>query len=1247
MSNQLNPLLKFMREADYRLGRLEAKQGKKSSKATPLTISVGAITVAFRDFYTLLPETGTVDDLVTIFGGEDGYFVTFTTETVGHTVTLKNGTGNLALNGDCILTDPTQTITLRYSNAQSKWLEVARTNTAGGGGSGSLTTHVGLDYIEGHDTSSPAVNKNGTYFSFNFGIIGGSGTDVSSALSAMIETVGAAGGGRIVVRAASGADVIRLDKIVSIYYDNIDIQFLSPVIIGLEGGCRVMGAMDEFVRPPATNAASLHTSHPALEGDTTIFLSATGGKMQASDFLDGDLVTIRGENDASGKALQKQIITILSRDTGANTITFAEALEFDFDPTYPSSAWVPDHTTGTTIYVNRACAFTGNVARGTMSTEVLNIANIAVGDMVRCYDSRVEIDLNAAAIRSSGLPYENECRLEYRTVTKIVPDGIDPTKGIVTFDLPISKDYLAGSPYFGGIAKVLPVKNSHIRDMKVTFHADQTTRNFHTSSINFSKDCTIENCNVNGLNGAKGQMYRISDSINGWVKHCIGENPKYHESSEGYIGANYKSDRSGFFDCTFRGGRHNYLMQASTNWTVQSCRSYDAWISGIDAHGVDEYDGLISDCMLSQMNNHTMDAANGACMRIGNTSHTVGTHWTTIQGCTFYGNHDANIAGLDFLAASTHLTINGCKFYGGSYGIKSSKNPSQCTPTQTTSQITIFNCEFYNIATRPIFLEGVPDTAAGTRSSGKIDNVIIEACKDWNCAQHVQITGGNAITNVTVEGYTIKQPVNTSTNYALVATSVDGLMVAKNVYHGAKRGISLTNCTNAAVIFNTLTATVDAIPFNDGGGNTGPGGGALYYVGNVVDNSSIASGSTAFATNVSVTNAQPEYLWNETDATTDEKQWRAVTAAGDWYLQLLTDLGVAVTNAILVQRAGTAVSAITLAGPTTITGALTLSGGITGTLAGYILSNGTIPLTADWDTGVGRRILNRIIQARDSNGLGIYEDSGNFGLNILDTGDVTGSTGKYIAFRTFRALDANGLSLLEDSGTSGLHVLDSGNVTGTAGKYLAIRTLRALDANGLDLCDDAGNLAIYIEDATGAVGFGTGSPASGVRITTDGEARFRQAGNTRYYGSIVPSGAIVTFTTWDSTLGAYIPMHLNASTLVTNANLGAWTGVTFSGTWANIGGSDSACRYRKFGDIVYVEGVAVRSGTSGLSAFTLPLGFRPALHKWFFCGVKYGGTFRLCRVEIATSGLVTITDPTEPGVAITFLMLDGIQFSTT
>jgi hypothetical protein len=89
-----------------------------------------------------------------------------------------------------------------------------------------------------------------------------------------------------------------------------------------------------------------------------------------------------------------------------------------------------------------------------MTATVSDSTGMAVGDMVRVSDSRVEIDLNPAAYRSGGAgPYENECRLEYRIITYI-----DTGTDTVTFDKPISKGYLQGSPYFGNLAKVLPVE---------------------------------------------------------------------------------------------------------------------------------------------------------------------------------------------------------------------------------------------------------------------------------------------------------------------------------------------------------------------------------------------------------------------------------------------------------------------------------------------------------------------------------------------------------------------------------------------------------------------------------------------------------------------------------------------------------------------------------------------------------------------------------------------------------------------
>ena len=55
-----------------------------------------------------------------------------------------------------------------------------------------------------------------------------------------------------------------------------------------------------------------------------------------------------------------------------------------------------------------------------------------------------------------------------------------------------------------------------------------------------------------------------------------------------------------------------------------------------------------------------------------------------------------------------------------------------------------------------------------------------------------------------------------------------------------------------------------------------------------------------------------------------------------------------------------------------------------------------------------------------------------------------------------------------------------------------------------------------------------------------------------------------------------------------------WIAVSFENSWANAGGSDQVCQYRKIGDIVHLRGVMRRNPvTFGQTAFTLPVGYRP------------------------------------------------------
>lgn len=97
---------------------------------TELTIASGVIT-PISSFHSVDTEgDASTDDLDTVTGASqfDAWVLTLKAANSARTVVLKDGTGNLALAGDCSLDNTEDTITLLWDNSQSKWLEIARSN---------------------------------------------------------------------------------------------------------------------------------------------------------------------------------------------------------------------------------------------------------------------------------------------------------------------------------------------------------------------------------------------------------------------------------------------------------------------------------------------------------------------------------------------------------------------------------------------------------------------------------------------------------------------------------------------------------------------------------------------------------------------------------------------------------------------------------------------------------------------------------------------------------------------------------------------------------------------------------------------------------------------------------------------------------------------------------------------------------------------------------------------------------------
>ena len=82
----------------------------------------------------------------------------------------------------------------------------------------------------------------------------------------------------------------------------------------------------------------------------------------------------------------------------------------------------------------------------------------------------------------------------------------------------------------------------------------------------------------------------------------------------------------------------------------------------------------------------------------------------------------------------------------------------------------------------------------------------------------------------------------------------------------------------------------------------------------------------------------------------------------------------------------------------------------------------------------------------------------------------------------------------------------------------------------------------------------------------------------------------------------------------------AWVTVSsFSNSWVAFGAGWSTPRYRKIGDIVYVQGM-IKDGTSGLACFTLPVGFRPTEIQVFHSTTSTG----VVRMDVGSNGQVIV-----------------------
>lgn len=124
-----------------------------------------------------------------------------------------------------------------------------------------------------------------------------------------------------------------------------------------------------------------------------------------------------------------------------------------------------------------------------------------------------------------------------------------------------------------------------------------------------------------------------------------------------------------------------------------------------------------------------------------------------------------------------------------------------------------------------------------------------------------------------------------------------------------------------------------------------------------------------------------------------------------------------------------------------------------------------------------------------------------------------------------------------------------------------------------------------------------------------------------------------------TTTGTFVDSSGSLRAGITALAPSAWTAVTFQNSWVNFaGGIDVATKYRKVGDIVYLQG-AVSGGSVPSTIFTLPSGFRPVARHIF---PVISNASAIGRVDVNASGAVSCEVGNTANV-----FLSGIQFSIT
>lgn len=626
-------------------------------------------------------------------------------------------------------------------------------SAAGGGGSG-----------------GGSLTGAGMFLATSYGVIGGVARDETVGVGAALDAAGQAGGGTVVIRSANGTDPIYINGPINIEHSRVTARFASPLIFGPNAYVRINGNLADMMRPGQTEQLALRVNATTDAVGRMVLPLRTG---QGAFVQQGDRITIRGRNDAAGRAIEKQVTAVLSVD--GDDVTCVDEPDFEFRATYPDSPYAPDLTTGTTVSISVFARMA--VDSGLTNTvTLLSTAGFTVGDLVYVSDNRTEADLMAPVVTN----LRNAAVMEILRI-------IDIQGQQVTFERPLQRQYLTA--FAAGITKINPIRDSHIQAGSIVWSAPQPNRKNPAISISYGSGCSLSVKNMNGRAGRVGMGIRISY---GYDCHVIdsGVYDAYSfGSGEGYGIALYYSTLCSIKNCTASGGRHNFLLQTTTSCDITNNVSNDDWISGIDVHGAGAIATRITGNRVSRSRNYAPTVTNGGGIRNGNTAHTIGDHQTLIANNYIEGYMGSACAAIDVSPSSRDVIVRNNEIVDSQIGVRHYKVGSAISPTQRCNRV-IIDANTFTRVIQPLNIDNYANSTW--------DEVILTGNKSIDNTQHFAIRN---IPKVLAVGNQVIAP-KTSANAAFDFFGIANLRAFSNVSDETAVGVRVQNCPGAKIIRN-------------------------------------------------------------------------------------------------------------------------------------------------------------------------------------------------------------------------------------------------------------------------------------------------------------------------------------------------------------------------------------------------------------------------------------------------------------